>query len=282
MSPVQVLWEVARGPLFVPSVLVGVLAALALSRLAVMRLGVGVAAATGVAAVVLDQASPWVLAALAALVFGCVVPASAIRRVRVVATVLGLAGLLALLYPVTLWPPVALAVGALVTVLHRTIDRRPLAPLLWLVTLGGVYVTVPNTELAIVAVGASLPVAGTALTAGRRGAGEGLTPQWLAPQWWVPHRADAALLVGMLLVTASGGVPRPASLLGAAGCLGIWLVPWAAGRWWSLLMHVTVVLIASRVAGLQADVPFALAVLGVTLAVAAVACRLMRDTDGQA
>jgi hypothetical protein len=160
--------------------------------------------------------------------------------------------------------------------LSGTLGRWPIDPLLWIVTLGGVYVTVPDTELAIVAFGACVPVLLWAAVAGptRRADGGG-------PVAVLEGVLAAAALMAVLVIAASGGIPRPASLIGSLGCLGVLIVPGFAGAGRRhlrdardagpvLLLHVVVVLVASRIAGLQADVPFAVAVVGAGVVATAV------------
>ncbi|MGZ4675006.1 MAG: hypothetical protein ACXVJZ_12505 [Acidimicrobiia bacterium] len=155
--------------------------------------------------------------------------------------------------------------GPLAADVDRRAARVGLGPVLWLVTVIGVYATVPDTELVRPLVGVALPLAltGWPLRAARIGPGGAA--------------AGTALL---LWVAALQGYGRPGSIVGAAGALGLLLVeplgrvvvrrrfqPWSRAlsvRWFTLAFvaaHVVVVAYATRVAGFQADGGPALALL---------------------
>ena len=104
---------------------------------------------------------------------------------------------------------VSISVGApLVADLDRRSARYGLGPLLWLVTVIGVYATVPDTELIRPLVGAAVPLAlvGFPLRLGRLGG------------------AGAAASVGLLVwVGAFEGYGRPGSIVGTVAALGIFV-----------------------------------------------------------
>ncbi|CAN5619442.1 hypothetical protein BH20ACT2_BH20ACT2_08670 [soil metagenome] len=153
------------------------------------------------------------------------------------------------------------------------LDRRfpGLAPVLVAISAAGIYLTVPDTEVSVVVLGAALPVAftGWPWPASRLGGVGGL------------------LAVGLLAATALvGGTARPGAVVGALGCLGLLALEPVArllagghgpfdrlGRRSSLVgsvavLHAVVVLVASRVAGLRASALDAGAILAVSGALA--------------
>jgi hypothetical protein len=162
--------------------------------------------------------------------------------------------------------------------------RTGLTPVLYVVSAGGVFAAVPNTQEAAALLGASVPGAlvGWPVWRGRLGGGGA--------------GGAAALLVW---VAAIGALGREPALLGATACLGMTATlpagRWLAGRWSAprirrrrrpvaaqlpvLIVHVMVVAAASRVAGvsheLQVAVPVAMAAMGSSL-IASV--WLQRDT----
>ena len=141
--------------------------------------------------------------------------------------------------------------------LDRRAARLGLGPVLWLVTVVGVYATVPDTELIRPLVGVAMPLAlcGWPLRVARLGAG-----------------GVAAGIALLMWVAAAEGYGRPGSIVGAAGALGLLLVepvgrvllrrrvvPWSrvlSARAFALVFvgaHVLVVAYATRIAGFQAD-----------------------------
>jgi hypothetical protein len=159
-----------------------------------------------------------------------------------------------------LW--VMLAIVMIAAPLTVSSDRKlvpaGLGVLLWGITLGGVYGTLPDTEDALVMVGVVAPLAFLApFNLGRLGAIGGYTS------------------VGLLVwVTGQGGVGRPASIIGALACLGVFLLIPAVrlvGKspgWRELsLVHLAAVFSSSRVAGLRTDLLEAAGIALVTLAV---------------
>jgi hypothetical protein len=144
-------------------------------------------------------------------------------------------------------------------------------PVLYAITAAGVFAAVPDTEQAATLLGASVPMAlcGWPLghaRLGRIGAG-----------------TATALSVW---VAAVGGRGREPSVIGAVACLGL-LVTLPAGRWLAgrtahpralgrgrpaaiplVCLHLVVVAVASRVAGVTSDLEVAFPVAVVTMLVA--------------
>jgi hypothetical protein len=94
------------------------------------------------------------------------------------------------------------------------------------------------------------------------------------------------VVVLLVAIVAEGGQPRAASIVGGVACLGVLaldplvraFVPGAGPApddWWSprlwllVAVHVVVVAIASRVAGLRGDASGAIVIVAVTAALAA-------------
>jgi hypothetical protein len=158
------------------------------------------------------------------------------------------------------------AVGAARTEVEWS--RTGLTPVLYVVSAGGVFAAVPNTQEAAALLGASVP-----------GALVGW-PLWRGSLGGAGGGGAAALLVW---VAAIGALGREPALLGAVACLGMLATlptgRWLAGRWSGprmhhrrrpiaaplpiLVVHVVVVAVASRVAGvsheLRVAVPVAVA-----------------------
>jgi len=153
-----------------------------------------------------------------------------------------------------------------------------LTPVLYAISAAGVFAAVPDTEQAATLLGASLPLAlrGWPLGDGRLG----------------PPGAGAATAL-LIWVAAVGGRGREPSIVGAAGCLGL-LVTLPAGRWLVgrtahlrtfrgprqpvltiVLVQLVVVALASRVAGVSADLAFASAVTAAVLLAALAASVLL-------
>jgi hypothetical protein len=155
--------------------------------------------------------------------------------------------------------------GPLVVELDRRVARRGIGPLMFAVSVAGVYATVPDTEEALVLLGVAAPVTLLGLTRG------------------IPLGRGAPAAVAVLAwTTAVGGVGRPASIVGGAGCLGAFLlaplIPAARDRPTALALpalHVVLVAIAARVAGLRSTPRAAAFVVLFELAVAAAGCRLV-------
>lgn len=182
------------------------------------------------------------------------------------------------------WPPLllvgAIALGgALTGAADHSYRKLALGPVLSLVSLAGVYTTVPDTERALVVLGAAVPLAvlGWPLALATLG------------------RAGASATVGLLAwVAVTDGSARPGSVVGAIACLGILLVepvartlrgqeppdpsPDAAvvdrdPAGWRLAMpvilaHLALVAVAARVAGLRTDALESTAIAGFALVTA--------------
>jgi hypothetical protein len=160
------------------------------------------------------------------------------------------------------------------------VDLGPtgLTPALYAVSAAGVFAAVPNTEEAAALLGASMPAALAGLPLGRARLGR------------VGAAGAAALLVW---VAADGSLGREPAVVGAVACLGL-LATLPAGRWLAtylrfrrraprdlmigrplptLVVHATVVGVASRVAGTSSElwvaVPVAIATVVFALLVSA-------------
>ncbi len=157
---------------------------------------------------------------------------------------------------------------------------RSWGPGLWLVTAAGVFAAVPDTEEALVLLGASIPVAFLGWPLRLVRIGPGAYP----------------LVAVFVWVAVWGGRGRPASIVAVTACLGILLIEpiigrtkWARGRYFPSgfagvlsvgATHVSVVLIASRWAAGQTSVAMAALVGAIALLVGtAVLILLLRQTE---
>jgi hypothetical protein len=181
--------------------------------------------------------------------------------VRVAALAPGGAVLVTLAAPGTAgWARALVFVTVLVVAPTSTVvDRRypTLTFALLAVSALGVYATVPDTEQARAVVGALLPVAAAAFVSSR--SHESLGPS-----------VSAALLAWVALV---GGVGSPGSVVGAIGCLGVLALGPLTIRVSAVrlvVVHVVVVAVASRVAGLRQSAWTAAAILVPVVVVAAI------------
>jgi hypothetical protein len=151
--------------------------------------------------------------------------------------------------------------------------RAGLAPVLFAATAIGVYYTVPDTEEAVVLVGATLPLVLLGF------------PKPFASL----GRAGTFALVGAVVWVASvDGRGRDTAIIGAIGCFGIMVLdplldrvlperperivrPWS----WPFLAvagtHAALVVVSSRVAGTSESLSRGVVILAVAFAVAAVA-----------
>ena len=109
----------------------------------------------------------------------------------------------------------AVGVAALLADFDARWRHRGLGPVLLTISLLGVYATVPDTEMALVAMGAALPLSL-------------LGWPWPLAAW---GRAGAWMAAGSLLwVVAFGGVGRGSAVVGGIACLGLLAVEPIARR----------------------------------------------------
>lgn len=243
-------------------------------------------AAAGAAAVSQTQRSaPGLVPGLVALgVAGVVV--DVVPRVRPLLVVLAVPGASVVASSVDVtqaWAPLAVGVavalgGALVADFDRRWTTRPLGPALVVVSLAGVFVTVPETAEALPVLGAALPLAliGWPVSLASLGAGGSLAATGLLA-WTV----------------AQGGTFRDSAIVGGLACLGMLVAeplgrlarPHGTGRRLPrpvgvvvvvLLTHVVVVLVAARVAGLVDDLAVAVVIAALDLAAAGAASVVIR------
>ncbi|HEX4490194.1 MAG TPA: hypothetical protein VH914_03225 [Acidimicrobiia bacterium] len=148
--------------------------------------------------------------------------------------------------------------GTLVADFDRRHRRRGWGPVMFAVTVVGMYFTVPDTEVALVLLGASLPL--------------------VLLGWPVPLTSIGAVgaypAVGALAWTAAyEGLGRPSAIVAGVACLGLFVVEpvtrillgfkrtifdMLPRRWWLAIPvavgHLVLVFVAARVAGLRQDV----------------------------
>ena len=143
-----------------------------------------------------------------------------------------------------------------------------LPPVLYAITAAGVFAAVPDTEQAALLLGASLPL--------------GLAGWPLGHVRLGPAGAGAAVAL-LVWVAAVGGRGREPSIVGAVACLGL-LVTLPAGGWRArrtgrrgavghphrvavlvVAVHLAVVAVASRVAGIASDLEVAAPVAAATV-----------------
>ena len=165
--------------------------------------------------------------------------------------------------------------GTLVADFDRRWRDAGFSPVLIAVSVVGVYVTVPDTEQALVLLGVSLPLMLLGWPSALAGLGS----------------AGSYAAVGLLAWTAAaGGSARPSSIVGGVACLGLLAVEplaraatpaasrvldAAAGQWWGAVVvgvsHLVLVFVASRVAGLQPGAGEAAVIVSVELCLAVAA-----------
>jgi hypothetical protein len=181
------------------------------------------------------------------------------------------------------WVPAALAAataiaGALTYDTDRARARDAIGPVLLFVSVAGIYTTVPDTEHAVVLVGAALPLVAFAVPTGIGSLG--------------PEGAGAA--IGLTLwMSAIDGQGRHGAIVGAFGCLGLLLtdpigrrlaargsasparLPGRHSRYEHLIvvalfviLQVAITAFAARVAGTEGRVGTALAYLAPALVAA--------------
>jgi len=139
----------------------------------------------------------------------------------------------------------AIVVGAALTArTEELLSGATLTPLLFALTIGGVYFAVPDTEEVLVIAGAIIPLAllGWPLGVSKIGS------------------SGSSMAVGIMIWAAAwGGVGRPAAILGAVSCLGMFLLvpllPRSRGHHPALIVGLHLILVAagSRLAGQQSN-----------------------------
>ena len=148
--------------------------------------------------------------------------------------------------------------GRLVADVDRRTARLGLGPLLFAVSVGGVYATVPDTEQALVLLGVAAPVALLGWPLRRAVLGPAGSPTAVAVLAWS---------------AAVGGVGRPSSIVGAVGCLGLFVVGPLSRRSVRtsapvvVAAHALLVLVSVLFAGLRPTVRGAVAVVLLELVV---------------
>jgi len=182
------------------------------------------------------------------------------------------------------WPTVIVAavLAVLMGDADRSLARSAVGPPLLAVSIFGMYVTIPET-------GQILPVLVVAVPIALVGAPLGLARLGTA--------GSGAMVVLLAAVVAEGGQARAASIVGGLACTGVlalepvarrlvpgappWPADWRAPPILTLAaLHVVVVLVTSRVAGLRDDLEGATVIVAVAgaLALAALVV-LLRDVE---
>lgn len=254
----DLLTNVVSSDWFLVGLLVGIVMGL-VARLDWIPSGGAVAVAAGAASVYLDHAPWWVLVGIAGVALREVWAGEGGMREGLGQALAG-AGLVVVaagVFPRSLaFPVVVVTLAVVFLLLERTSDDGRLGGVLWLMTLFGIYSTVPQTDPAVIALAAC---AGVALLVGLRIQG-------------------TAGMAAAVVLACAGGVGRTASLIGAVGCLGVLLLPGLARRpWWlRLLVHAAIVLLSARVAGLGVNM---WAAVGIVLGTLAVALAVERVVD---
>jgi hypothetical protein len=190
--------------------------------------GLAFAAASYVAlsrsgAVARDQHVPGALLAGVALAYLLTELARAVRPVPWLIAVAGAPGAIVTagaLVGVPAWIRVAVAAfgaigGACIGAFEGRHSYSGLGPIMWLITVGAVYSTVPDTEAARAVLGVALAVAvlGWPGSYARLGTG---------------GAAASACMLGWVI--GQGGVGRPGSVIGAVGTLGLFALEPIVGR----------------------------------------------------
>lgn len=162
--------------------------------------------------------------------------------------------------------------GPLVAAFDHRWRHQGYGPVLLAVTVAGAYATVPETGRLVIVLGvaAALSLTGWPIPVASLGS------------------AGSLVVTGLLAWTsATGGLERPSSIVGASACLGLLVVEPVGrallrsgasaldslpDRWWSCgvvaAAQVVVVGVASRAAGLQVETSWAVVIAAVDLLVA--------------
>lgn len=249
--------------------------------------GLLIAGAGAVAVIGADRPAPGLVAGLVLLgVAGVAV--DVIPRLRPVLPVLALPGAWVVATGAEVsqtWAPLALVVavaggGALVADFDRRWSVKPLGPVLMVVSLAGVFLTVPETKEALPVLGAVVLVALLGWPANLASLGTG----------------GALAATGLLAwVVGQGGTFRDSAIVGGLACLGL-LVAEPLGRLLRrrrerrrlprptsvlvavLIAHVVVVLLAARVAGVGEDLTVAVVLATPVLAAGVLLSGMIRST----
>ena len=254
----------------------GMFALVALAARRRTPITVGTVAGAGGALVGLWATDRWsnaLAVAVALLVIGAIVTSDRRLALRVVAMLPGavLIGL-AVGNGTALWMRVAAGFAALVLASGASSFEREqtrVAGLIWAVSALGVFATVPDTEQARALVGGTLVIAVLSL---------------VHP---VVDGAGGAALAGLLCWTAAvGGQARPGAVIGALGCAGVFGMAPLVRRVRPpvavlLTVHVVLVLVSSRVAGLRQSAWIAGAIVIGVVAAASIALWLFRGDGAQ-
>jgi hypothetical protein len=164
-------------------------------------------------------------------------------------------------------PPIAAAGVVVVAPLLSDLDRRRgprgLPPILLVTSTVGLFYTLPDPEEAALFLGVAAALSLLAVPPIRA---------WYGPSGsWVVAGA-------FVWTVAAGGYGRASAIIGGIGCLGAFVAEPIAhrmarpsgarrGTWATAIVHAASVLIAARVAGLQADPGVALTIAAANLAV---------------
>lgn len=221
----------------------------------------------------LERPPHWLAAGLLALSAGAAVAVALPATVRPLAALPGALILAGPALPVAQpWVRVTLAVaiaigGSLVADLDRRWRSEAVGVPMLAASMLGIYATVPDTEEALILLGAMVPVAllGFPLGLARLGA------------------IGATVASGLMMWNVGqGGRARETAIVGGVGCLGMFVVEpviafirrptssstWVAGAVLLLVSHLAVVGVASRVAGIRERLPTALAAVSLELMLA--------------
>jgi hypothetical protein len=158
---------------------------------------------------------------------------------------------------------VFLAIAAAVSLTTRSVDRVAGDEAIWLlIGAAGVYTTVPDTERALVLLGAA-------------GAAALLCAVWLRDSRLGSSGAAVSCTLVVLLAVVDGWA-RPSAVVGAVGCLGLLVIaPVVTARdlhelWLPMIgLQLVLVAVCSRVAGLRDEGAVAVAIVAAAWVIAA-------------
>lgn len=141
-----------------------------------------------------------------------------------------------------------------------------LPALMFAVSVFGVWAGVPDTEFASILMGVILLTVFMAWPRTRAQIGSG---------------GGYALTFMLAIAIVLGGAARPPSIVGGWAVLGLfWVVPWVAirlaqRRWAVFAVHVVVMVVTARIAGLNPQVMWAVVIAGIALVIGAVLVMLI-------